>query len=83
MCHCGRSKCACWTTAGVNYNGKKLLNFIERNNLLMVNQDKNICSGTFTRVTPHSSSVLDYLLVSQSMINDVLRMGIDSEVELL
>ena len=34
--------------AGVNYNGKKLLNFIERNNLLMVNQDKNICTGTFT-----------------------------------
>ena len=69
--------------AGVNYNGKKLLNFIERNNLLMVNQDKNICLGTFTRVTPHSSSNLDYLLVSKSMSNDVLRMGIDSDVELL
>ena len=49
----------------------------------MVNKDKNICSGTFTRVTPHSSSILDYLLVSKSMINDVLRMGIDSDVELL
>ena len=69
--------------AGVNYNGKKLLNFIERNDLLMVNKDKNVCSGTFTRVTPHSSSILDYLLVSKTMCNDVLRMGIDLGVELL
>ena len=68
--------------AGVNYNGQKLLNF-RRTDLLMVNKDKNLCSGTFTRITPHSSSILDYLLVSKTMSNDVLRMGIDSDVELL
>ena len=34
--------------AGVNYNGKKLLNFIERNNLLMVKKDK-----IYVRVRSH------------------------------
>ena len=68
---------------GVNYNGKKLLNFIESNNLSMINKDKQLCSGTFTRITPHSSSILDYLLVSKNMGNDVIRMGIDTDVELL
>ena len=68
---------------GVNYNGKKLLNFIESNNLSMINKDKRLCSGTFTRITPHSSSILDYLLVSKNMGNDVIRMGIDTDVELL
>jgi len=69
--------------AGVNYNGRKLLNLIDSNNLVMVNKDINLCTGTFTRITPHSSSILDYLLVSKCMIKSVLRMGIDSDVELL
>ena len=69
--------------AGVNYNARKLLNFIDTNNLVMVNKDKNLCTGTFTRITLHLSSILDYLLVSKCMIKSVLRMGIDSDVELL
>ena len=49
----------------------------------MVNKNKEVCAGTFTRITPHSSAILDYVLVSQNMKDDVLRMGIDTEVELL
>ena len=59
------------------------MSFIDANNLVMVNKDINLCTGTFTRITPHSSSILDYLLVSKCMIKSVLRMGIDSDVELL
>ena len=42
-----------------------------------------LCTGTFTRITPHSSSILDYLLVSKVMVINVIRMGIDSGIELL
>ena len=42
-----------------------------------------LCTGTFTRITPHSSSILDYLLVSKVMVKNVIRMGIDSDIELL
>ena len=91
MCYSGGFQRACrgppqgidGNRAGVNYNGRKLLSFIDANNLVMVNKDINLCTGTFTRITPHSSSILDYLLVSKCMIKSVLRMGIDSDVELL
>ena len=68
---------------GVNHNGKKLLSFIEENELIMINKHKDICNGTFTRITPHSSAILDYVLVTQNMMNDVLRMGIDTDIEIL
>ena len=42
-----------------------------------------LCTGTFTRITPHSSSILNYLLVSKVMVKNVLRMEIDSDIELL
>ena len=32
--------------AGVNYNGRNLLNFIDSNNLVMVNKDINLCTTT-------------------------------------
>ena len=68
---------------GVNNNGRKLISFIQNNDLVMVNKLKDTCAGTFTRITPHSSSILDYVLVTQNMVNDVLRMGIDTDIELL
>ena len=46
-------------------------------------KNKEVCAGTFTRITQHSSAILDYVLVSQNMKDDVLRMGIDTKVELL
>ena len=67
---------------GVNNNGNTLLSFIQNNDLIMV-KNKEVCAGTFTRITQHSSAILDYVLVSQNMKDDVLRMGIDTKVELL
>ena len=32
---------------GTNNNGEKLLNFVRSNNLLLLNQDKELCSGLF------------------------------------
>ncbi len=62
---------------GTNTNGEKLLNFVRNNNLLMLNQDEELCSGLFTRITPLSSTVLDYVLVSRALKNSVVRMIID------
>ena len=66
---------------GTNTNGEKLLNFVRNNNLLMLNQDKELCSGLFTRITPLSSTVLDYVLVSRALKNSVARMIIDEQLQ--
>ena len=49
----------------------------------MINKHKDIYNGTFTRITPNSSAILDYVLVTQNMKNDVLRIGINTDIELL
>ena len=67
---------------GVNSNGVRLLNFIKNNDMVMLNQDKELCSGLFTRITPFSCSVLDYVLVTRSLHDEVLRMGVDEGLEL-
>ncbi|XP_023345051.1 uncharacterized protein LOC111714221 [Eurytemora carolleeae] len=66
---------------GTNTNGEKLLNFVRNNNLLMLNQDKELCSGLFTRITPLSSTVLDYVLVSRALKNSIARMIIDEQLQ--
>jgi hypothetical protein len=67
---------------GVNLNGRKLLNFVNNNGLVMLNKDKSICSGTFTRITPVSSSILDYVLVTPDLTKEVVRMAIDEDLTL-
>ena len=53
------------------------------NNLEIVNKNKSICPVTYTRNVPHSKSLLDYALVSKTLMPKVIRMGIDNNVELL
>ena len=66
----------------MNLNGRKLLNFVQNNGLVMLNKDKNICSGTFTRIIPVSSSILDYILVTPDLTNEVVRMVIVEDLVL-
>ena len=67
---------------GVNSNGHKLLNFVSNNYLVMLNRDKELCTGTFTRITPTTSSILDYAIVTKDLVGEVIRMGIDTDVDL-
>ena len=67
---------------GVNLNGRKLLNFVDNNGLVMLNKDKSICSGTFTRITPVSSSILDYVLVTPDLTKEVVSMAVDEDLVL-
>ena len=67
----------------INSNGKRLLNFVNDNNLEIVNKNKSICPVTCTRNVRHSKSLLDYALVSKTLMPKVIRMGIDNNVELL
>ena len=50
--------------------------------MVLLNKE-DICSGTFTWLTPYSSAILDYALVSKTLFPEILRMGIDDEVNLL
>ena len=48
--------------ADINSNGRLLRSFVDTNNLTMLNADKQICSGIFTRSTANSVTLLDYAL---------------------
>ena len=43
----------------INYNGRLIREFVFNNDLVIVNADKDRCSGTFTRVVSNSVSLLD------------------------
>ena len=64
---------------GVNTNGIKLLNFIDNNDLVLMNKEANVCTGLFTRISPQSCSILDYVLATRDMVPKVKRMVIDEE----
>ena len=68
---------------GINFNECQLLNFAEENYLKILNIDKNLCEGTFTRITPTSSTILDYVLVTESVYPLINTMNIDEGVKLL
>ena len=68
---------------GINFNGHQLLNFAKENDLKILNKEKNLCEGTFTRITPTSSTILDYVLVTESVYPLIKTMKIDEGVELL
>ena len=36
---------------GINSNVCKLLDFVANNNLMILNKDKKVCMGTFTRIS--------------------------------
>ena len=56
---------------------------MSNNELILLTRDKEVCTGTFTRITPYSSTILDYVLITKNIQNDIIRMGIDEEVSLL
>ena len=49
----------------------------------MLNKDRDLCEGLFSRITPVSSTILDYALVTEAVRPGVLRMCVDDDVELL
>ena len=49
-----------------NYNGIKMLEFMERWNLIIMNCDVK-CKDTFTRVEGNNKSVIDYVLINDKM----------------
>ena len=61
----------------INSNGERILNFANLNELHIINRDQDLCTGTFTRVVPMSSTVLDYVLASETLIPDMMSMMID------
>ena len=68
---------------GTNSNGRKLLDFVSNNNLVILNRNKELCTGTFTRITLYSSTILDYVLITNNLQDNIIRMGIDDKVSLL
>ena len=68
---------------GINSNGERILNFAELNELHIINRNRDLCTGTFTRIVPSSSTVLDYVLASDSLVPDILDMVIDEGKKLL
>ena len=68
---------------GVNTNGRLLLDFANEHGLIMLNKDRDLCEGLFSRITPVSSTLLDYVLVTEAVRPGVLRMCVDDDVELL
>ena len=67
----------------INTNGRLLLDFANEHGLIMLNKDRDICEGLFSRITPVSSTILDYVLVTEAVWPWVLRMCMDNDMELL
>lgn len=62
----------------INGNGRMLLEFIEKWNLIMLNMD-DACEGLYTRVQGEERSVIDYYLVNEKMYDKFRRMKIDED----
>ena len=62
----------------LNLNGKLLLDFVEKQNLIMLNADDK-CEGEITRLQRGEMSVLDYIMVSREMYNCFRGMRIDED----
>ena len=61
-----------------NHNGVKLLEFVERWNLIIMNCDAK-CRGTYTRIERDNKSVIDYILVNEAMYKHYDSMEIDED----
>ena len=67
----------------INYNGKLLRDFIDSNDLIMINADKTRCSGLFTRTNSNSATCIDYVLADSNSEELIMQMTIDSNKEVL
>ena len=74
-------------TAGVNPNGRRLLNFITNTDSVNVNSmcrvqgdwNTRVCEGLWTRQRGGHSSIIDYALISREHMNTVTSMLIDDK----
>ena len=67
----------------VNTNGRLLKAFISNNSMNLINADKSITTGTFTRSAGGCSTILDYALTSRGHIGLVEAMLIDENGSIL
>ena len=73
--------------AGVNNNGRRLLNFITNTDSVNINGmcrvagdwNTRVCNGLWTRQRGGSSSVIDYALISREHANSVVSMLVDDK----
>ena len=63
----------------VNFNGRLIHNFVEFNNLYMINADLTKTKGVFTRVGGGNAIVLDYVLATQGAKELVQGLEIDEQ----
>ena len=61
-----------------NGNGNLMLDFIDRSNLVMLNNDL-CCEGLYTRVQNEERTVIDYGLVNQELYGSFVKMYIDED----
>ena len=52
-------------------NGKFILDLMTEYNMILLNDDSN-CIGTYTRSRNKQKSVIDYILVNQSMYYNII-----------
>lgn len=68
---------------GINSNGALMLEFIQLNNLKMINADQTRTKGLFTRSSGGYSTILDYALASRGADKMITKMEIDEVGDLL
>ena len=61
-----------------NSKGKKMLQYVDRNNLNILNLDPR-CSGEITRKQNDAESVIDFFLINENLYNSFIQMTIDEE----
>ena len=66
----------------VNQNGKKLLEWVDKYNLVMLNNDIE-CKGKYTWEARNSKTVIDYALMNEKMYSYFSQMMIDENKEII
>lgn len=69
--------------AGVNSNGVLLQDFIAVNDLSLINADSTRTKGLFTRTAGGFSTILDYVVASRGIDQDIISLVIDEEGDLI
>ena len=69
--------------AGVNSNGVFLQDFIAVNDLSLINADSTRTKGLFTRTAGGFSTILDYVVASRGIDQDIISLVIDEEGDLI
>ena len=62
----------------LNTRGRKMLEFIEKWNLVLLNGDQD-CDGEITRIRGEQKSTIDFMMVSQTTYQTFNSMNIDEK----